>query len=398
MRTRTGKLSALAVARAKRGMHGDGDGLYLKVTESESQSWVLRYKLNGKARYLGLGPVSVVGLAKARELAAEARLLILAGKDPIDQRRAAAVKAAKRLTFDECARAFIADNRAGWRSVKHPKQFERSLTTFASPVIGALPVDEITVDHALKILSPIWATRTVTASRVRGRIETVLDWAKARSYRSGENPATWRGNLKALLPAPRRVHREVHHAALAYGDVPTFVASLRSRDTVTARALEFLILTATRTSETLKARWTEFDLEARVWSIPANRMKAGAAFRVPLSDGAMAVLGEMAAVRSSEFVFPGLKPGQSLGPNALHRLMRGRGTVHGCRSSFRDWCGDATSFPREIAEGCLAHRVGNSTEAAYKRSDALERRRALMAAWSDHVGGVDPGNVVKLAR
>lgn len=386
-----GKLTALGVARATRsGLFGDGANLYLKVDENGSKSWIFRYKTDGKARKLGLGATHTVSLADAREKAADARRLLLDGRDPVETKRtakaAARLESAKALTFDQCAQRYIEGHAAGWRSAKHSAQWSATLTTYASPVFGSLPVKDIDTGLVMRVLSPIWAKKSETASRVRGRIESVLSWAKVHGYRSGENPATWRGHLDQLLPPRSKVRKVKHHAALAYGDVGSFMVDLRMRDAVAARALEFLIMTVTRTSETLNARWDEIDFANRMWTIPAERMKAGRDHRVPLSNAAIVVLDGLSAIRKSEYIFPGQKRHKPLSNMAmlvlLRRMNRGNLTAHGFRSSFRDWCAEQTNFPTEVAEMALAHAVGDKVEAAYRRGDLLDKRRALMDAWS----------------
>ena len=386
-----GKLTALAVTKArKRGMYGDGAGLYLAIARGGSKSWILRYKVGGRSRHLGLGPLHAIGLAQARERAADARRLLLDGHDPIEARRAsrgaARLDAAKAMTFDQCAEAYIAAHRAGWRNPKHARQWTATLGAYASPVFGALSVQAIDTALVMKVVEPIWATKPETAARLRGRIESVLDWARVRQYRDGENPARWRGHLDHLLPAKTKVHKVRHHATLAYAELAAFMAALRAQDGVAARALEFVVLTAARSGEVLGARWSEIDINEKIWIVPAVRMKGGREHRVPLSDRALAILKDMKTLGRDDFVFPGQRPRRPLGTNTLTVLLRkmGRGdlTVHGFRSSFRDWCAERTSFPSEVAEMSLAHAIGNKVEAAYRRSDLFEKRRRLMDEWA----------------
>ncbi len=388
-----GKLTALKVEKAKQaGMYGDGGGLYLRVTHDNAKNWVFRFMLNGRPRWMGMGPLHTVTLAEARKRAGEHRLRRHDGIDPIEARRAERLKArldaAKAVTFNECADAYIKAHRAGWRNAKHAAQWEATLATYAEPVIGGLSVQAIDTALVLKCLEPIWTIKPETAGRVRGRIEAVLDWATAREYRQGENPARWRGHLDKLLPARGKVRKVEHHAALPYAELPGFLAALREQEGIAARALEFTILTAARTGEAIGARWNEIDLLDKTWTVPAEHMKAGKEHRVPLSARAFAILEEMQAHRHAEegFVFPGGKHGKPLSNMAFLMLLRrmGRGdlTAHGFRSSFRDWAAERTNFPAEVAEMALAHTVSDKTVAAYNRSDLFERRRRLMQQWT----------------
>ncbi|HXB76351.1 MAG TPA: integrase arm-type DNA-binding domain-containing protein [Bradyrhizobium sp.] len=392
-----GKLTVLKVEKAKKaGMYGDGGGLYLRVTADGTKNWVFRFMLDGRPRWMGLGPLALYGLQEARGKALDARRLRHEGIDPIETRRANRLRerleAAKAMTFKQCADSYIASHRAGWRNAKHAAQWGATLATYAYPVIGALPVQAIDTGLVCKVLEPIWTAKPETAGRVRGRIEAVLDWAKARDYRAGENPARWRGHLDKLLPARSKVAKVEHHAALPYGEMPGFMAGLRAQEGIAARALEFAILTASRTGETIGARWSEVNLAEKIWLIPEGRMKAGKQHRVPLSALALAILEEMQALRpqddrSSEFVFPGGKAGKPLSNMAFLMLLRRMGrndlTAHGFRSTFRDWASERTRFPREVAEMALAHVVGNKVEAAYRRGDLFDKRQKLMDAWGE---------------
>jgi integrase len=389
-----GRLTALKVDRAKRpGMYADGGGLYLRVTDNGAKNWVFRFMLNGRTRWMGMGPLHTVGLSEARNRAAGFRLQRHDGVDPIEARRAERLetnlKAAKMLTFKECSALYIASHRAGWRNPKHAAQWEATLATYAEPVVGALSVQAIDTALVLKILEPIWTTKPETAGRVRGRIESILDWAKVRDYRAGENPARWRGHLDKLLPARSKVRRVEHHAALPYAVLPGFLVSLRQQEGIAARALEFAILTAARTGEAIGARWSEMDLLEKTWTLPAGRMKAEGEQRVPLSARALAIVEEMQPHRHGEnaFVFPGAKLGRPLSNMAFLMLLRRMGhdglTAHGFRSSFRDWCSERTGFPAEVAEMALAHAVGGKVEAAYRRGDLFNKRRQLMNAWTE---------------
>lgn len=377
------------------GMYSDGGGLYLQVTQSSEggprKSWIFRYAAAGRERQMGLGPLKDVPLAEARERASAARELRRAGKDPIIEREAlragASLVAARSMSFDDCATAYIESHRAGWRNVKHAGQWSATINTYCSPVFGKLPVQLVDVGLVMKAIEPIWAVKTETASRVRGRIERILDWAKVRGYRGGENPARWRGHLDHLLPVRGKVRRVKHHAALHYAELPAFVVALRERDAVAARALEFAILTAARTNEVLGAKWSEIDLDARLWTVPAERMKAGREFRVPLGDRAVEILRGVMAEKQNDHVFHGDRRA-TLSNMALLMLLRRMGrrdiTAHGFRSSFRDWVEEQTDTSRAVAEMALAHSVGNAVEAAYRRGDLLEKRRPLMAKWGKY--------------
>jgi integrase len=388
-----GKLTALKVDKASRpGMYGDGGGLYLRVTDDGAKNWVFRFMLNGRARWMGMGPLHTIELAEARNRAAAFRLQRHDGVDPIEKRRAerleARLDAAKAVTFKECAATYIASHRAGWRNPKHAAQWQATLATYAEPVIGGLSVQAIDTALVLKVLEPIWTTKPETAGRVRGRIESILDWAKVRGYRAGENPARWRGHLDKILPARSKMQKVEHHAALPYAELPGFLVSLREQQGIAARALEFAIMTAARTGEVIGARWSEMDLLDRTWTLPAARMKSDTEHRVPLSARALAILKEMQGHRQAEdaFVFAGAKPGRPLSNMAFLMLLRRMGrddlTAHGFRSTFRDWAAERTNFPAEVAEMALAHTVSDKTVAAYRRSDLFDRRRRLMAAWA----------------
>ena len=378
------------------GMYGDGGGLYLRVTPDGTKNWVFRFMLNGRPRWMGMGPLHTIGLAEARARAAECRRQRHDGIDPIEARRAerqqARLDAARTITFRECAERYIAAHRAGWRNEKHAAQWEATLATYADPVMGRLSVQAIDTGLVLRVLEPIWTAKPETASRLRGRIEAVLDWAKVRGYRGGENPARWRGHMDKLLPARSKVRRVTHHPALAYAELPGFLATLREQDGIAPRALEFTVLTAARTGETIGVRWSEFDIVGKVWTIAATRMKAGKEHRVPLSERVLEILAEMKPKSDVEkigerFVFSGGKAGKPLSNMAflmlLRRMKRGDLTTHGFRSSFSDWAAERTNFPSEVVEMALAHAVGDKVEAAYRRSDLFEKRRRLMDAWAD---------------
>jgi integrase len=374
-----GRLTARKVETAKPGKYGDGAGLQLSVAPTGTKKWVLRFLWQGKAREMGLGSYPEVGLSEAREKALAGRRLARSGGDPIAER-----KKDKRVpTFGELADEVVAEQSKGFRNEKHKAQWAMTLREYAAS-LRAKPVDAITTEEVLAVLKPIWTTKAETASRLRGRIERVLNAAKAKGYRSGENPAAWRGHLENLLPKRQKLTRG-HHAALPYSDVSAFVAKLRKRDAVAALALEFAILTAARSGEVLGARWREIDFDAMIWTIPPERMKAAREHRVPLSKRAVAILNNLNKARTGEHVFPGSLGGRPLSAMAMDMLLRRMGqdvTVHGFRSSFRDWAGNETHFPRELPEHALAHVLGDKAEQAYRRSDALEKRRALMEAWA----------------
>lgn len=378
------RLSARTVQSLKKpGRHADGAGLYLVVDKSGAKRWTFLFRKAGRLREMGLGSANAVPLAQARQLAQDARAQIAGGLDPIAEKEKALVAARPKPTFGAFAVDFLESIEEGFRNEKHRKQWYMTLTHYAAP-ISKVPIDEVTTDQVLAILSPIWLARHETASRLRGRIERVLDAAKARGLRSGENPARWRGHLSLLLPAKPKLQRG-HHAALPYEAAPSFFAELQDNTSVSGLGLQFLILTAARTSEVRLASWDEIDMETKVWTIPAARMKAGRIHRVPLSPLACKLLDDLRSEMSGSFIFPGARRNRPLSEMAfamlLRRLERPDITVHGFRSTFRDWAAEQTGHPREIAEAALAHVVGDSTERAYRRGDALERRRVLMRDW-----------------
>jgi integrase len=346
--------------------------------------------LSGRAHEMGLGGLSKVSLADARKRAAHERLLLADKIDPLDRRRAKTsarkIEAAKAMKFEEAAHAYVKANEPSWRNAKHRQQWANTLATYVFPVFGAAPVGDVDVALVMKVLEPLWATKPETAGRVRGRIESVLDWAKARGFREGENPARWRGHLSNLLPARSKVRAVKHHAALSYTEIGAFMVDLRSRGGAAANALEFLILTAARTGEVIGAHWPEIDLSARIWSVPAARMKGGREHRVPLTPAAITVLDRMRS-QAGEFVFPGAKAAQGLSNmsllKVLERMDYGDLTAHGFRATFKTWASERTHFPRELVEAALAHVLDDKTEAAYQRGDLLEKRRRLMDAWGE---------------
>jgi len=389
-----GRLTALFVSRIKEpGKYPDGGGLYLEVAKGGARSWTYRYMLRGAERWMGLGPLHAVPLTDARKKAAAARQLKHEGIDPISARHADAAKArldaAKAITFKDAATAYIEAHKAGWSNLTHEKQWDSSLEAYVYPVFGSLSVQSVDVGLVLKAIEPIWAEKTETASRVRGRIENVLDWATARGYRTGDNPARWRGHLANLLPKKSRVRMVQHFPAIPYNEIGAFMETLRGQAGVAARALEFLILTVARTSEVIGAVWGEFDLDAGKWIIPAARIKSRREHRAPLSPAALAVLEEMrggAEPAANDLVFPGRRIGRPLSGMAMLALMKrmgqGEHTVHGFRSTFRDWAAERTNYPREVAEMALAHVISDQVEAAYRRGDLFTKRQQMMDAWA----------------
>lgn len=383
------RLSARTVATLTMpGRHNDGEGLYLTISASGAKSWLFLFRWQGKLKEMGLGGVSTVSLADARDKAGEARKQVKAGINPIEAKREAGAAAGARKTFGQFSDDLVKDIQSGFRNEKHRWQWTHTLKTYAA-ALRPIPIDAVTTEQILDVIKPLWLTKQETASRLRGRIERVLDAAKAKGLRSGENPARWRGHLDHLLPRRQKLQRG-HHPAMPYADVPDFVTDLQKRDATAALALELTILCASRSGEVLGATWGEFDRKAKVWTIPGKRMKAGLEHRVPLTDRALAILEAAEKVKQNEYVFPGARKGKPLSNMAMANLLKKRMkheglTVHGFRSSFRDWAGECTAFPRELAEAALAHVVGDQTERAYRRGDALEKRRKLMEAWARYV-------------
>ncbi len=396
-------LTARAVETAKdAGRYSDGNGLYLAVRAGGSRQWVFLYRRDGKLREMGLGsPSKGVTLAMARDLRDDARAIMARGVDPLEDRRQAEQSAAGIPTFGAYALALVERIEEGFSNRKHQNQWKTTLETYCEP-IWQLPIDRVDTAGVLACLTPIWQAKPETASRVRGRIERVLNAAKAERLRAGENPAAWRGHLDATLPKPGRLTRG-HHAALAYADMPAFMADLRTRHAGAALALELAILTATRSNEVLLAQWAEFDLDAGLWTIPAERMKARREHRVPLSRRALAIVEQLSTAKTSNYVFPGQKRDRALSNMAMLMLLgrmgkRGAVTSHGFRSTFSDWVSEISPFPSELRETALAHTIGNKAEAAYRRGDALEKRRAMMDAWARYCEGAAGDNVVALKR
>jgi integrase len=389
------RLSARTVETLRaRGRHADGGGLYLFIARDGGRRWVFIYRRHGRRFELGFGSARDVNLAKARQLAAEARTLLATGGDPRQVRKPKVAH-----TFGEVADQVVEAMRPSWRNEKHAEQWRMTLEKYAAR-LRPLPVERISTDDVLGVLKPLWGRRPETAARLRGRIERVLDAAKAQGLRTGENPARWRGHLDQLLPRRQRLTRG-HHAAMPYVDIPPFVDALRARQSTAARALELLILTGVRSGEVLGARWDEFDLERAIWTIPPQRMKSGKEHRVPLSKRAMAIVKQLDADRN-EFVFAGGKPDRPLSNMALAMVLRRMKiegvTVHGFRSAFRTWAAERTPFPYEVCEAALAHVVRNKVEAAYQRGDLFEKRRRLMDAWAEYCQSPQAGKVVAFAR
>lgn len=392
------RLSPRFVATATTpGRHADGGNLYLSISPSGARRWTFLFKWNGKPREMGLGAITSVSLSRAREKAAEARALIADGKNPLEERRARPDD----TTFGKAADDLIAAMSPSWRNAKHGDQWRMTLAEYAKP-LRSKDVNAISTEDVLGVLQPLWQSKPETASRLRGRIEAVLDAAKAKGLRAGENVARWKGHLDKLLPARRRLTRG-HHAAMPFDDVPALVAKLREARTISNAALELTILSACRSAETMGALWPEVDLDAATWTIPPARMKGGRQHVVPLTERMVEILEEAQGWRGEgDLIFPGARNGRPLSVMALAMALRRAGgsdfTVHGMRSAFRDWCGDRTNFPREVAEAALAHTIRDATEAAYRRATALEKRRALMRAWGEFVGRRRVASVVSIVE
>lgn len=386
-----GAVSALTAP----GMYAVGrvPGLHLQVLPSGGRSWILRVKVGSKRREIGLGGYPAVSLAQARESAQEKRSSIDKGIDPVAERRAAksALQAAQASgkTFKECAAAYMAAHESGWKNVKHGQQWRNTLETYAYPVIGHLLVRDVTLAHVTRILEPIWTEKNETASRLRSRMELVLDWAAVRGYRDKDNPARWRGHLDKLLARPSKVKKQEHHAALPAAAMADFMPRLRAADGIGARALEFAILTAARSGEVRGAEWSEIDLEAKVWTVPAARMKAGKEHRVPLSDAAVVLVKALPRMAGTELVFSSPRGGtlSDMTLSAVLRRMSVAAVPHGFRSTFRDWVSECTAYPNQAAEMALAHAIGDKVEAAYRRGDLFEKRRQMMADWAAFLAG-----------
>lgn len=390
------KLTAIQVGKlAAPGRHSDGGGLYLSIDDTSRRRWIFMYTRHGRRSELGLGSGRDMNLAAARTEAAALRAILAAGGDPKAERD----KLKGVPTFGDFSDAYVEAMAPSWRNPKHAAQWKMTLTVYAQP-LRHRPVDEITTSEILNVLEPLWKRTPETAERLRGRIENVLNAAKAKGYRSGENPALWRGHLDQLLPKRQRLSRG-HHAALPCDAIPAFMEDLRTRSATAARALEFTILTAARSGEVLGAQWSEFDLTRKIWTVPAERMKAGREHRVPLSTRALQILSETAEEDRKGFVFAGPKPGAPLSSMAMAMLMRrmkSEVTVHGFRSTFRDWASEATSFQHEVCEMALAHTISNKAEAAYRRGDLFEKRRKLMDAWASYCSRSSVAHIVPIRR
>lgn len=388
------ELSARAVAAIKtEGRHavGGAAGLHLRVSAGH-RGWVLRIMVGEQRRDLGLGSFPEIGLAEAREKARQMHKLVREGVDPLSTKRAQrSTLVARRATeknFDWCVDAFLQSKADEWKNAKHRQQWENTLKAYASPHLGRLLVQDIDLQHVLLCLEPIWKTKNETASRLRGRIESVLDWAAVRKYRTGENPARWKGHLDKVLAAPMKIQKVQHHRAVPIDAMAGFMVALRGRDGLAGRALEFTILTAARSGEVRGATWQEIDLSSEVWTVPGERMKAGRQHRVPLSPAAVDLLRRLPGIGAGNLIFPGMKdqPLSDMSLTAVMRRMKVDAVPHGFRSTFRDWAGDRTDYPRDLAELALAHILENKTEQAYRRGDALERRRDMMTAWAEFIG------------
>jgi integrase len=386
------RLTALSIARAKTaGYLADGGGLYLQVTETGARSWIFRFQIDGRRREMGLGPFPAISLASARNLSQEALALVKAGSDPIAernlQRARQRLEEGRSVTWDHAVEQFLADHETTWRNPRHRRQWRSTLATYVSPVMGNLSAGTIGTPEVLRVLQPIWRSKPVTASRVRGRIERVWDWCKVRGYAQGENPARWRGHLDKVFPASRKVRKVRHHAAVTIDAVPGVYQRLQADDTIAALATRFTILTAARAGMVTGARWPEIDRQAALWTVPAARMKSEKAHRVPLSREALAILDTMAELRTGALIFPGRRTGRPMSADMLSKALRaagaGNATTHGtARSTFRDWAAERTSFAAEVAEMALAHTIGSETEAAYRRGELLRKRAQLMEAWA----------------
>jgi integrase len=408
MAKNTQLLTAITVKKlVEPGSYADGEGLYLQISQTGSKAWFYRYEKAGKGRKHGLGSFQTVSLKEARVKADICRTLRDKGIDPIDHKKqqdlANELEKVKGVTFRNCALAYIESHSAGWKNRKHEQQWRNTLETYAFPVIGKLAVHDVDTGQVLKVLEPVWFNKTETASRVRQRIENILDWAKVRKYRTGENPALWRGHLDKILPKRTKVQKVKHFSAMPYADVPKYYRNLRKLKTVTAKSLAFIILTATRSSEARGATWEEIDLKKGIWQIPDDRMKADRPHRVPLSKEAIAILEAVKPFqRKDGLVFPGLKQNRVISEAACMKLLKADHptlTIHGFRSSFRDWCAEMTSYPREVAEAALAHTLKDKTEAAYQRGDIFMKRHKLMDAWTNHcLKGKNSAKVVPIKK
>jgi integrase len=403
MRT-VNKLSNMKVASlAEPGRYGDGGGLWLQIGPTGGKAWVFRYMKEGRARHMGIGPLHTLSLKEARDRARRLRQFLLDGVDPLLAKRANDAETGKHVTFAESADKFIAAHETDWRNEKHRAQWRSTLASYADPVFGRLPVAQIDMPLVLRVLEPIWTAKPETAGRLRGRIERVLDWARVRGYRHGDNPARWRGHLDKLLPAQHKSKRVRHHPALAYVQMPAFTERLRDNSAISARALEFTILTAARTGEAIGATWAEIDFAAGLWTIPPGRMKAHREHRVPLCDRVLEILTSLPREEDNPHLFVGGRKGTGLSNMAMLQLLRGMDggaglTVHGFRSTFRDWAAETTAYANHVVEAALAHVVADKVEAAYRRGDMFDKRRRLMADWASYCGSppAERGDVVPM--
>jgi len=383
------KLTALKVKNASKTV-GDGGGLWLKVQSGGRRSWTFRYRFAGKAREIGIGSIADLPLGQARQVAADYRTLVARGTDPKAKRDAERLEKElernRSRTFDQCIDSYLAARSSEWRNAKHRQQWRNTLRTYASPIFGHLPVAEVGINEVIRVLEPIWNTKTETATRVRQRIEAVLDWATVMQIRQGDNPARWKGNLSELLPTPTKVKKVKHHGAMPVRDMPTFMARLRELSSIAAMAMEFTILTAARTGEVIGATWDEIDLAAQTWTVPHERMKAGKQHVVPLPNRAIELLKLLPRFKETPYLFPGARTGRPISNMTMLKLLKQSlgypdYTVHGFRSTFRDWAAEETNFPVRAVEYALAHQLKDKVEAAYQRSNLLEQRRELMHAW-----------------
>jgi integrase len=405
MGKRQTELGALAVSQIKtRGIHfvGGVAGLAINVTKSGSRSWILRYQVGGKRRDKGLGGYPDVTLAQAKEAARAARAKIAHGVDPIEDGRALRsqliASQISAITFSQAAKQYIDTHEGSWRNAKHTQQWRNTIQTYADPVVGRVLIRDVDLPQILKVLEPIWRTKTETASRLRGRMESVLDWASARGFRTESNPARWKGLLDKLLPSPGKIAKADHHRALPYADMPEFMKSLAEQQGIAPRALEFAILTACRSGEVRGAKWTEIDMDTGTWTVPAIRMKAGKEHRVPLSAAALSIVKSQKESAFCDFVFPSSRsskksegsPLSDMALLAVLRRMEVPAVPHGFRSSFRDWCAETTDYPREVAEMALAHTIGDKVEAAYRRGDLFDKRKQLMQGWANYANSAQP--------
>ncbi len=385
------------------GMYSDGNGLYLRVTKTGTKGWIHRYQMKGNRKDMGLGTLETISLKKAREKAADNRKLITKGIDPIAAREAEEEEKHKLSmpTFDDCAAQVISDRATGWKNPKSAQQWTNTLNQYASPTIGTMPVDNVDTELVMRVLEPIWGVKTETASRVRNRIEIILNWARVKGYRAGENPAQWRGHLEYLLPQRNKVQKPQHHSALPYREINTFMVKLNPKTSISAKALRLTILTACRTNEVIGAAWDEIDLEQKIWTIPGNRMKMEKPHTVPLSKQVVSLLESMP--RQGDWLFPSHQYGKHIGNMAMLVLLKREmgyadHTVHGFRSTFRDWTAEETNAANIVAEMALAHAIGSGVEKHYRRGDLLAKRALLMQQWADYCDRSTSGSVVPFQR